>query len=210
MSLLGLSCQHPAQCLAQIGIVGWSGTGRVGRERESRHRVRGERRCQLAFECGKAGLPISCRRVGPGGGGAGRETLQRVIKTDRGRPILLAHTRHGKIRDLKIQPTDKEEVGTAGGWGAVAEVLPALFGAGPVGVLARGLEPGACVSCSFPGPLPMEPLFQKDPSPTPGLMNPSCDTHSHLPSTALSLGHFLCDGLPTLDQSPCHDFDQRG
>lgn len=71
-------------------------------------------------------------------GGAGRETLQWVIKTDQGRPVLLAHTHHGKGRDLKIQPPDQEEVGTAGAWGAAAEGLPAPLGAGPVGVLARG------------------------------------------------------------------------
>lgn len=80
--------------------------------------------------------------------------------------ILLAQRCHRKVRDLKIQPTDKEEVGTAG----VAEALPAPLGAGPHGswpacwshqVITLAVLHAQNVSPS-PDSSPTEPLFLKD------------------------------------------------
>lgn len=107
------------------------------------------------------------RRQVPEGRRPERDTIMADYKnTDRARKaqILLVHTRLRKVRDLKIQPTDREEVGTA--------ELPAPLGAGPErsrqGAGARRLHAGRA-SCSECPVLPGSSRSSRIAAPPPNL-----------------------------------------
>lgn len=112
----------------------------------------------------KPGFPSACSQVSKGkcwerhhGG-----RLKKLTEAQ----ILLAQLCHRKVRDLKIQPTNKEEVGPAG----AAEALPAPLGAGRRGswpgcwshpVVTLAVLPAQNILPS-PDSSPIEALFLKD------------------------------------------------
>lgn len=179
--------------------------------------MRGERRCRLAFESGKAKLPIrhvpEGRRWERNTAVAGKNRLRKAhppsthLSWESKRSKKTAHrhrgSEHGQglgLVELRccLLPSVQDQWGSCQGPGTRWAVFPA-----PSGKVPPSLGP------SLGNPSSRRTSRKSSPLPTPGLMNPSCHPHSPLLSTAQPSGHYLCDHLLNLDQTPSRDFDQR-